>query len=123
VTEKNEEVSTVAELLVLLENQPQNVEFKQVMQVINENYHYQATAFTNGEAVNEAGTNEGSCKIFAFAHLNKLNQAQTLACFGDFYRTDVLANPDGDDHANIRNFMMTGWPGIKFNAIALQALS
>ena len=38
----------------------------------------------------------------------------TLACFGAFYTEDVLKNPDGTDHQNIRNFMKTGWDGIAF---------
>ena len=33
----------------------------------------------------------------------------TLWLFGDFYRKDVLENPDGTDHANIRAFMEGGW--------------
>ncbi|GAK84871.1 type III effector HopPmaJ [Vibrio ponticus] len=39
--------------------------------------------------------------------------------FGDFYRKDVLGNPDGDDHQNIRNFIAHGWNGIKFEGQAL----
>jgi hypothetical protein len=35
-----------------------------------------------------------------------------LACFGTYYRDDVLANPEGSDHGNIRNFMKTGWAGV-----------
>jgi len=114
-------MNTVADLIALLENQPHTVEFEQVMQTIDDYYNYQPAAFTNGELLNEAATNEGSCKIFSFALLNKLNQQQTLACFGRYYRDDVLANPTGNDHANIRNFMVTGWQGIKFNASALQS--
>jgi hypothetical protein len=55
--------------------------------------------------------------------LNNLNQEQTLACFGDYYREDVLKNPEGNDHGNIRNFMNTGWNGIKFEDQALQVKS
>ncbi len=108
-------------LLTLIAKQADNLEFEQVMQVINENYRYQPAAFNNGEITNEAGTNEGSCKIFYFAQLNKLSEQQTLACFGRYYREDVLSNPAGDDHANIRNFMKTGWQGIEFESVALQA--
>ena len=60
----------------------ENVSFDETLAVISENYHYQATEFNNGLnerlLVNQAGTNEGSCKIFAFAQLNHLNQQQTL---------------------------------------------
>ena len=39
--------------------------------------------------------------------------------WGQYYR-DVLKNPDGDDHQNIRNFMKYGWEGVPFeNGIAL----
>jgi len=113
-------MSTVTDLIILLENKPQTIEFEQVMQVINNNYDYSPEAFTNGELFNETATNEGSCKIFSFALLNKLNQEQTLACFGRYYREDVLANLTGDDHANIRNFMVSGWQGIEFKSIALK---
>ena len=54
-------------------------------------------------------------------HLN-LNQAQTLALFGRFYREDVLNNPNGDDHANIRNFMETGHEGVVFETFPLVEL-
>jgi len=113
---------TLAEFLSKIKQQEENIEFEQVMQVINDNYHYHPVFFTNGELVNEAGTNEGSCKIFYFAQLNELNQQQTLACFGRYYREDVLAKPTGSDHANIRNFIKTGWQGIDFTSVALKVI-
>jgi len=117
---KNNEICTLPELLTQINLSEKEIEFEQVMQIIKDNYHYQPTTFTNGELINEAGTNEGSCKIFYFAQLNKLDQQQTLSCFGRYYREDVLANPSGNDHGNIRNFMITGWQGIEFKSIALQ---
>ena len=105
--------------LVKVQQEESTIEFEQVMQVIADNYQYQPTSFTNGELINEIGTNEGSCKIFYFAKLNKLSPQQTLACFGRYYRDDVLANPSGNDHGNIRNFMQTGWQGIEFKSVAL----
>ncbi|WP_159820730.1 HopJ type III effector protein [Colwellia sp. 20A7] len=111
--------NTLTTLLTQIKQDEKSVAFEQVMQIIKDNYHYQPTSFINGELVNEAGTNEGSCKIFYFAQLNELNQQQTLACFGRYYREDVLENPLGDDHGNIRNFIKTGWQGIKFDTIAL----
>ncbi len=62
-----------------------------------------------------------SCRIFAFAKIHNLSAEQTLALFGDYYRKDVLGNPDGTDHQNIRNFMRDGWAGIQFDGEALQA--
>ena len=103
----------------------QPVSFNNTMQIINENYDYQATGFSNGVGdqivINDAGKNEGSCKIFSFALLNGLNQSETLSLFGDYYRKDVLENPEGTDHQNIRNFMLFGWDGIHFNGQALRA--
>jgi hypothetical protein len=30
-----------------------------------------------------------------------------------------LAHPTGGDHTNIRNFMLSGWSGVKFDGLAL----
>ncbi|MDH5368593.1 MAG: HopJ type III effector protein [Gammaproteobacteria bacterium] len=107
------------ELINLIQTSPTEVEFDQVMAVIDSDYDYTPTRFYNGlgenEVINEAGTNEGSCKIFAFADLNDLNEAQTLACFGKYYRQEVLLDLGGDSHANIRNFMKFGWEGLHFD--------
>ncbi len=114
---------TLEELLVAIQQAPESIEFDIVMDVIQENYHYQETEFRNGlgetAVLNQAGTNEGSCKIFSFAQINKLSVEQTLACFGSFYREDVLLNPNGNDHQNIRNFIKNGWAGISFKNTAL----
>ena len=107
-------------LLEQLVQQPGNVEFDQVINVIAEYYKYTPTRFCNGpELVNEAGTNEGSCKIFSFAQQQRLSKNETLACFGKYYRKDVLDNMDGNDHGNIRSFIAHGWDGIKFEQEAL----
>jgi hypothetical protein len=98
------------------------VSFAESIAVISENYAYQPTAFQNGSVENAAGQNEGSCKIFAFAKLHALTQAQTLSLFGDYYRVDVLANPAATDHQNIRQFMQHGWEGIVFEGEALNAI-
>jgi hypothetical protein len=99
------------------------VSFDETIAVITENYDYQPTAFSNGlgdhQLMNEAGQNEGSCKIFAFAKINQLDQQQTLSLFGDYYRQDVLNDPNGTGHQNIRNFMQYGWAGIRFQDTAL----
>ncbi|WP_293267173.1 HopJ type III effector protein [Neptunomonas sp.] len=101
---------------------PETIDFQDTMAVINEHFSYVPTAFTNGlsdkRVANEAGKNEGSCKIFAFAHLFALDNEQTLRCFGTFYQ-DVLNTPEGDDHGNIRNFIRDGWEGIRFEGQAL----
>lgn len=95
------------------------VEFKSVMQVIDTEYDFVPTRFVNGDVVNEAGTNNGSCKIFAFAKKHGLTEQATLNAFGDYYTKDVLQNPDKEDHQNIRNFIRNGWAGIQFDGEAL----
>lgn len=99
---------------------PENITFSEVISHIDAHYDFTPTRFTNGTAVNEAGQNNGSCKIFSFAKLQGLTQDQTLALFGDYYRVDVLGNPDGTDHQNIRNFILQGWEGIRFEGEALK---
>ena len=103
------------------------VSFDETIAVITENYHYQATEFSNGLnehiLINKAGTNEGSCKIFAFAKIHQLDQQQTLNLFGDYYRMDVLNDSEGTSHQNIRNFMKYGWEGICLKDEALTALT
>jgi len=115
--------NNVADFISQLTSNAEQVSFEQVMQVISENYNYLPATFSNGDLVNEAGTNEGSCKIFYFAKLNKLTEQQTLACFGRFYREDVINNPEGNDHGNIRNFMLHGWSKVEFNSVALTPLT
>lgn len=106
-------------LLGLVKTAPDSIQFNDVIACIDDNYLFTPTKFVNGNTVNEANQNNGSCKIFAFAQLNQLTSAQTLALFGDFYRQDVLLHPTKDDHQNIRNFMEFGWDGIQFSAHAL----
>lgn len=96
------------------------VSFTETLAIISEFYEYTATTFSNGigelAVTNTAGSNEGSCKIFAFAQLNQLTATQTLNLFGDYYHDEVLNDPQGTSHQNIRNFMISGWDGIKFTA-------
>ena len=118
---------TISQFINKIKSQPEQINFKEVIQVIDTNYQYHPAQFSNGIGpdllINEAGKNEGSCKIFAFALLNHLNEKDTLACFGDFYRIDVLQHPDNTDHTNIRNFIKYGWDGIQFDSTALEPKS
>jgi hypothetical protein len=59
--------------------------------------------------------------LFSLAQLQNLSEAQTLACFGRYYRDEVMNDPDGDSHQNIRNFIKTGWSGISFSGVALSS--
>ena len=106
-----------------LEKSAGEIQFKDVIAFIDEHYYFTPTKFTNGNTVNEADQNNGSCKVFSFAKLNALSKDETLALFGDFYRTDILQNPDGNDHQNIRNFIEFGWEGISFEGEALKRRS
>ncbi|MFC1588874.1 HopJ type III effector protein [Pseudomonadota bacterium] len=102
----------------------ETVEFQNVIDTINEHYNYTPTQFRNGPdndcVTSKAGENEGSCKIFAFAMLHNLDENQTLNCFGQYYRDDVLNHPDNTDHANIRTFMKYGWKNIAFDGVTLK---
>jgi len=112
-----EEICTPGTLIARI-RQGERVSFAMVQQVINTHYHYRPVEFHNGlgaeKRINAPGQNEGSCKIFAFAQLHGLNEAETLALFGDYYWQDVLLNPEGSNHGNIRQFMRSGWTGIRF---------
>ena len=111
------------QLIEQIKTHADSVSFEAVMEVIDAHYDYQPGAFSNGRGDdrvhNPAGSNQGSCKIFAFARLNGLTPSQTLACFGDYYRRDVLQHPEASDHANIRHFMRHGWSGIHFDRFPL----
>ncbi len=102
-----------------LRTTPESIEFNDTMSVIDENYTFSPTSFINGTTYNEAGENNGSCKLFAFAQLHDLSEQETLACFGAYYREDVLMNPDAANHQNIRNFINSGWEGIKMAGMPL----
>ena len=114
---------TIDELIEKTNTDPESIDFTDVIHSIDGAYHYTPTRFRNGNGdkvvISEAGKNEGSCKIFAFGKLNNLSEKQTLACFGQFYREDVLGHPENGDHTNIRNFMLCGWKGIEFEGEAL----
>jgi len=110
---------TLQQFLNRLNDAPETIEFDECMSVVDANYTFTPTAFENGDVSNAANENNGSCKVFAFAQLNELSADQTLACFGGYYRHDVLDHPDAQDHANIRSFMKHGWVGIQFVEVPL----
>ncbi|VAW86065.1 Type III effector HopPmaJ [hydrothermal vent metagenome] len=114
---------TVDEFINKLKNKPEEITFNDTMTLVDSDFDYIPSRFINGtgdeQVINEAGNNAGSCKIFALGKLLHLNEMQTLHCFGDYYREDVLKNPNGKDHANIRNFIQHGWSRILFDSTAL----
>lgn len=108
----------VLELITSLKNN--SLRFSDVVEFIELYYNHTPTAFENGSAYNEATQNQGSAKVFAFAQIQKLSAEDTLYLFAEHYQS-VLAQPDGTDHQNIRQFMLNGWKGIAFNGVALVA--
>ena len=111
---------SLSTFLQRLRETPEQIEFADTIALIEQHYDYTPTAFRNGEVDNAAGQNGGSCKIFAFAQLQALSEQDTLACFGRYYREDVLQHADASDHQNIRNFMRSGWKGVVFEGEALK---
>lgn len=112
---------TTTEYLEKLKSTPDTIEFNEIIELIESEYEFKPTAFRNGDIKNSESENLGSCKILSFGQMHGLTVDQTLACFGAYYRDDVLKNPNGDDHSNIRSFMKNGWTGIEFDGVALKA--
>lgn len=110
---------SIQSFLEILKQTPEAIAFTDTIATVEENYIFTPTTFKNGSQLNTAGENSGSCKLFAFAQLQNLTEAETLSCFGAYYYEDVLKNPEGTDHQNIRNFMKSGWNGIQFEGTAL----
>ena len=110
---------TITTFLEKLKQTPNAITFAETIAVIEENYDFSPTTFDNGTQYNAAGENSGSCKLFAFAQLQNLSKAETLACFGAYYFEEVLGHPEGTNHQNIRNFMKTGWDEMQFEGEAL----
>lgn len=96
-----------------------DLKFEEVMEIIDTHYESGLIEFKNGDIVNKPGENEGSAKLLSYAALSNLDKDTTLKLWGQYYR-EVVADPDGDSHQNIRNFMKSGWEGVPFeNGIAL----
>lgn len=109
------------DFLQQLQQQPQSIEFTQSLQIIEQYYDFKPVAFKVGEQHNEAGQNQGSCKLLAFAQLHNLSLEHSLALFGHHYRQEVLEHPEGNDHQNIRQLQAKGWAGVTFSAPPLVA--
>lgn len=112
--------STVSDLLTAVSGK--KVKFVDIISYIDDNYDFTPVSFKNGNKQNQLGENNGSAKVFAFAKLNQLNEAQTLDLFVEHYES-VLNTPNGNDHDNIRNFMAHGWAGILMEKLPLTAKS
>lgn len=95
------------------------LKFEDVIELIDTHYEYGLIEFKNGDIVNKQGENEGSAKLLSYAALSGMDKETTLKLWGQYYR-EVLKDPSGTSHQNIRNFMKYGWEGVPFeNGIAL----
>jgi len=111
---------TLETFLNKLKTTPKGIDFTDTIRVIESNYIFTPTAFKNGDLHNNAGENSGSCKLLAFAKLQNLTKEETLACFGKYYFEEVLNDPNGIGHQNIRNFMKTGFEGLELEGMPLK---
>ena len=94
--------------------------FDDTLALIDQNFEFQPTGFNNGPVRNDAGENAGSCRVFALGQYCNLSEADTLNLFAQHYQ-QVLGDPAGDSHGNIRQFISTGWSGIRFDQQPLRA--
>ena len=88
--------------------------FADTLGFIEQFYHYRPSGFRIGPLCNSAEQNQGSCRIVAMARDLGLTDEQTLACFAEHHRS-VLAEPDGNGHANIRALMQHGLAAVHFD--------
>lgn len=96
-----------------------HAKFEDTLTLINESFEYQPASFRNGPLVNAEGENEGSCRVFSLAQYCNLSETETLTLFAEHYQ-QVLNDPAGESHGNIRQFMTTGWSGIRFDQTPLR---
>ncbi len=71
------------------------------------------TAFSIGSVNNAADENQLSAQICHWAIEEGMRLEETLLLFGEHYQ-QVLQNPDGTDHANIRALMEQGLEKVRF---------
>lgn len=109
---------TIHQFKTKLKTTQTSILFAETMQLIEDNYNFTPTAFTNGNIKNKAEENSGSCKLFAFAIHQQLTKEETLTCFGEHYKS-VLEDKNGTSHQNIRNFIEFGFEGLAFENNAL----
>ncbi|MGM0769280.1 MAG: HopJ type III effector protein [Pseudomonadota bacterium] len=97
-----------------------HADFDDTLALIERHFEYRPTGFHNGPLFNAEGENAGSCRVFGLGQYCNLNEADTLALFAQHYQ-QVLNDPAGDSHGNIRQFISTGWSGIRFEGAPLRA--
>ena len=99
---------------IIRKNKKSILSFKFILQSIESCFKFNINnGFKNGIIYNELNTNIGSLKVLLFAKLFKLNKLTTLKLWSEHY-FNVLNDPNGTSHGNIRNFIKYGWLGIDF---------
>ncbi|MBD3658187.1 MULTISPECIES: HopJ type III effector protein [Marinobacter] len=94
-------------------------DFADTLALIERHFDYQPTGFHNGPLFNGPGENAGSCRVFALGQYGNLSEADTLRLFAQHYQ-EVMDEPAGSSHGNIRQFISTGWSGIRFEGQPLR---
>ena len=95
------------------------MQFSDFTDLIESEYNFTPTAFTNGDLSNKAEENQGSAKVFCFGLMHSLSEHEALRCFGEHYQSVLDSLGDNTSHLNIRTFMRLGWKGVNINASAL----
>ncbi|MBZ2167269.1 HopJ type III effector protein [Marinobacter sp. F4216] len=94
-------------------------DFAGTLALVERFFDYQPTGFHNGPLANAPGENSGSCRVFALGRYCNLPESDTLSLFAEHYQ-QVINDPSGSSHANIRQFISTGWSGIRFDVEPLR---
>lgn len=89
------------------------LKFQDVLDFIEQKFTYTASSFQNGNQSNASDQNQGSARVLFLAKMNSLSEEDTLTLFAEHYQ-DVLSQPEGTNHANIRQFIENGWGGVSF---------
>ena len=87
------------------------LELEEVLAAIDESFAFTPTAFSCGATRSASGENEASCRLLCWAQLRGLDRDETLACFGRHWRG---LDPNGSDHANIRQLAEHGLGAVRF---------
>jgi len=115
-------VSQLQEFRRRLREESAGLLFNETLAVVSELFDYTPKPFINGGLESAAGSNEGSCKAFSMGKLLGWSEAEVLASFGEHHR-QVVGDPGGSSHGNIRAFMKHGWKGVQFpDGLALTAV-
>jgi len=99
-----------------LNDDPEAVTFDEALATVGEHYRLTPCGYTLAGVRFDVDQVHRSCQLYAFGILHKLSKEQTLACFGEHYREDVLKHPQGSDHQTVRLFMQVGWEGLKLDS-------